>query len=84
MPYKNTYILKGDQLKQRILLVKPKIKQLLPQYLEAFLERNPEYNNRKGIQEIRAVMQCMKSNEDLTNRLEDFAKHLEETLKQTA
>lgn len=77
MPYKNTYILKGDQLKQRILLIKPKIKQLMPQYLESFLESNPEYNNRKGIQEIRAVLQTMKSNEDLTIRLEAFAKDLE-------
>lgn len=83
MPYQNTYVIKGDQLKQRILLVKPKIKQLMPQYLEAFLEQNPEYNNRKGIQEIRAVLQCMKSSEDLTNRLEAFAKQLEEQAKQT-
>lgn len=79
MPYQSPIIPKGDQLKQRVIFAKSKIKRHMPQYMDAFLDMHPKYNNREGIQNIRSVMQLIKSDEVLTNELEAFANHLEKT-----
>lgn len=59
-----------DNLKLRILSIKP----LPNDHTDRFMEKFPEYNNKKGIDKYRNVTSAKSADQDITEKLEKLFK----------
>lgn len=68
-----TGLSKGDQLKYRVLCAKAK---LPAQYMSAFMDLFPEYDNDKDKERVTLVFQCRKFDDVIVSKIEALVEHL--------